>query len=128
MLTYGSEVWLLDEATRRSLNGANAYMISHITDNNRKYEVSADTTTFNLMEWIRARRHRWIGHILRLPDERIIKQTTVRHIHEYRQDGDLLMDVDVQLRWDDLQTMTQDRDGWRQTVRKLQLSSKGKPW
>ena len=117
--------WTKQQA-RRALNGANAYMPSHITGNNRKYEASADTTTFNLLEWIRVRRHRWLGHILRLPDERLIKQA-VRHIHEYRQDGDLLMDVDAQLSWDDLQTMAQDRDGWRQTVRKLQLSSKGKP-
>ena len=79
-----TEAWLLNEETSRVLNGANAYtgMLSHITDNNHKYEASADTTTFNLLQWIRARRHRWLGHILRLPDERLIKQA-VRHIHEF---------------------------------------------
>ena len=58
IMTYGAEAWLLDDEACKALNGANAYMLSHITGNNRHYEASPDTTTFNLLLWIRARRLR----------------------------------------------------------------------
>ena len=52
-------------------------------------------------------------------EDRLIKQT-VRHIHEFRQDGDLLMDVDENMSWEELQEATQDRDEWRKSVQLLQ--------
>ena len=133
IMAYGSEAWLLDETTCRILNGANSYMLAHITGNPRKQEASPTTTTFNLIQWIRARRHRWLGHILRMQKDhrtnegRLIKQA-IRHIHEFRQQGDMLMDVGTQLSWDELQNAAQDRDEWRKTVQQLQMSAKGKVW
>ena len=141
-MTYGSEAWLLDEETCKVLNGANAYVVSHITGNHRRYEASATTCTFNLLKWIRARRHRWLGHILRLPDKRwknthegkklvhevrLVKQA-IMHTHAYRQDGDMLMDVDVNLSWGDLVKLASDRDGWKREVRRLQAEAKATTW
>ena len=87
------------------INGVNAYMISHITGHTRHEEASAVTTTFNLLLWIRARRLKCLGHILRLQDNdgevRLIKQA-VQHIHEFRRKGDLLMDMDNDISWADL--------------------------
>ena len=116
ILTYGSEAWPLDEKTCRIINGANAYMLSHITGRTKHEEASSATTTFNLIWWIRARRLKWLGHILRLKrdrngKERLIKQA-VRHIHESRREGDLLMDVEG-LSWTDTVTAAEDRVGWR---------------
>ena len=134
--------WLLDEQASKALNGANAYMLSHITGNNRHYEASADTTTFNLLLWIRARRLRWLGHILRLPDkrwkktskgkimvqeERLIKKA-IRHILEFRQYGDMLMDIEPNVSWTALVQMAQDRVEWKLRVRKMKRAAKAKSW
>ena len=54
------------------------------------------------MAWIRDRRLKWVGHILRLDDKRLIKQT-LKVIHDNRQDGDILMDTQDDLNWEQLQ-------------------------
>ena len=66
ILTYGSEAWVLDDKACKLINGANAGMLSHITGRSRREEAKASTTTFNLLKWIRARRLKWVGHILRM--------------------------------------------------------------
>ena len=58
---YGSEAWLLDEEVRRCINGVNAYMLSHITGKTKREETKEDTTTFNIMVWIRSRRLAQMG-------------------------------------------------------------------
>ena len=98
VLVYGSEGWFLDEAACRVINGANAYMLSHITGKTKRCEVTATSTTFNIIVWIRARRLRWVGHIMRMTvnsagEPRQIKET-LRVIFDNRQSGDILMDVD----------------------------------
>ena len=57
----------------RKLNGANAHMVSAITGRTVQQEASAKWRTFDLVKWIRARRLQWLGHILRLGPERLIK-------------------------------------------------------
>ena len=37
ILTYGSEAWLLDDETCKIINGANAYMLSHIAASANPY-------------------------------------------------------------------------------------------
>ena len=69
--------------------------------------------------WIRARRLKWVGHILRLKkrrgEERLIKET-LKVIYDNRQEGDILMDVPEELSWDQLQKQANDRDLWRARV------------
>ena len=142
IMTCGAEAWLLDDEACKALNGANAYMLSHITGNNRHYEASPDTTTFNLLLWIRARRLRWLGHIIRLPDKRwkktpngkelvhevrLVKQA-IKHTHACRQQGDMLMDIDWNISWEALEKMAQDRDTWKLRVIGLKIVSKAEPW
>ena len=107
-------------------------MLSHITDRSRHEESSSKTTTFNLILWIRARRLKWLGHILRLQpnkdgEERLIKQA-VRHIHEFRREGDLLMDMDANLTWSELQTIAADRKAWKIRVAKMRARARGTEW
>ena len=59
-------------AVTAALNGANSKMMSTITGRTVHEEASADKT-FDVVMWIRARRLQWLGHILRLGDERLIK-------------------------------------------------------
>ena len=103
ILVYGSEAWLLDESASRCINGANAYMLSHITGKSKREEAMVATTTFNILAWIRARRLKWVGHILRLKkrrgEERLIKKT-LKVIYDHRQDGDIFMDVPEEPIWE----------------------------
>ena len=126
ILTYGSEAWVLLDA--KAISGANAYMLSHITGRT-KHEEASTATTFSIIPWIRARRLKWVGHILRLPDTRLISQT-LQHIYDNPQNGDLLMDIPPKPRdgYSHLQKIADDREKWRDNVRKLKaIARKGIP-
>ena len=60
------------------VNGANSVMLSVITGNTPRQEAVAESYSFNLVRVIRARRLQWLGHILRLDEERIL-QRAVNH-------------------------------------------------
>ena len=67
--------------------------------------------------WIRARLLQWLGHILRLGDERQIKQT-IFEMYKHPNQGDLLMDAPTVTSWTEFCTYTVDREYWRARVRK----------
>ena len=122
ILVYGSESWILNAKTCRTINGTNAFMLSHITGKTKREEATMDTTTFDIIAWIRARRLRWVGHIMRMDknsnnEPRQIKET-LKVIFENRQDGDILMDVHEST-WSALQKAAADKDSWRARVRIL---------
>ena len=125
ILVWGSEAWVLNEDARRCINGANAYMLSHITGKTKREEATAKTTTFNILAWIRARQLRWVGHILRLQDRngepRLIKET-LRVIFDSRKPGDLLMDVEIE-DWDQLVKAAEDKDAWKARVAVLKATT-----
>ena len=118
ILTYGSEAWVLTQQVRKALNGANARMLSIITGNTIKEEASPKTQTFDLVKWVRARRLQWLGHILRMGTERMIKQA-IYEIFMARQDGDMLMDAPKTDSWRELCTFACDRDYWSTRVRAM---------
>ena len=74
ILTYGSEAWILNTEVTRAINGANAQMMAVITGSTPRQEASAKTRTFDIMMWIRARRLQWLGHILRMGTDRLLKR------------------------------------------------------
>ena len=91
-MTYGSEAWHINEEVRREINGANSRMVSVITGKSQKEEATEATCTFNLVRAIRARRLQWLGHILRLDEDRLLFKA-VQHMYSHRSEGDLLMDA-----------------------------------
>lgn len=117
ILVYGSEAWLLSKEACKIINGANAYMLSHITGKTKREEATRATCTFNILAWIRSRRLRWAGHILRLEDDRLLKQA-LKVIYDHPQEGDMLMDVE-RLTWEELVKKAADRDAWRTEVNRL---------
>ena len=121
IMTYGSEAWLLDVPTCRSLNGANATMLARITGKSQHDEAKKATTTFDIVRNIRARRLQWLGHILRMEDHRLVKKA-VYHIYMHQQEGDLCMDAPVTDTWSELLDMAKDRDTWRYRVKVLRTS------
>ena len=118
ILTYGSEAWYLTSSVTRALNGANSQMMAIITDKTQQQEASKSTQTFDLIKWIRARRLQWIGHILRMNKERMVKQA-IFVMYKSRSEGDMLMDAPRHITWKELCTYACDRNFWRTRVRGL---------
>ena len=122
IMTYGAEAWILDAQTCRILRGVNAFMLSHITGRTKRQEASEEECTFAIIPWIRARRLRWVGHILRMSDPdkyerpRLVKQA-LRHIYNNAEEGDLLMDTPkLANSWEELQKLASNRGWWRAQV------------
>ena len=101
ILTYGSEAWTLDTKISKAINGANAQMMAAITGNTPHQEASPKTKTFDILMWIRARRLQWLGHILRMGTERLLKRA-IFTMYKDRQEGDMLMDAPACGSWYEL--------------------------
>ena len=117
-LTYGSEAWRLDTKACALLNGANSQMMARITNKSAHEEASSATRTFDIVSWIRARRLQWVGHILRMDQDRLVFKAA-RYIADHRTEGDLLMDTPANYSWQELQDLAKDRVGWRARVASL---------
>ncbi len=126
VLTYAHETWTLDEATCRKLNGWNCKCLVAITG--WEYREEATEPTFDLVATLRARRLRWLGHILRMPDHRLVRRVALRQgtpatNSEYPA-GTLFMDAPTHSSVDELVKMARDREGWRKHVHALQPGKK----
>ena len=117
IMVYGSEGWLLNERVCKMLNGANAKMLSRITGKTCREEATEGTRSFDLVSRIRARRIKWVGHILRIGDKDRLIRKALRVIYDNRQEGDILMDVPSSVSWEELEEVAADRDKWRLLVR-----------
>ena len=92
--------------------GKHVHVIAHNREDKKKEETTLATTTFNILAWIRARRLKWVGQILRLKDkDKSLIKETLKVIHGHRQAGDILMDTADDLSWEKLQKMTADEKG-----------------
>ena len=92
LLTYGCEAWDLSEENIALLNGANARLLSRFTGKDAHVEASKRTRSYDLVLAIRKRRFKWLGHILRLPGERLIK-LAIRVQHQRGRPGNMAMDI-----------------------------------
>ena len=99
--------------------------MSHITGKTKREETTTAMTTFNIITWIRARRLKRVGHILRLrdSDNRLIKET-LKVIYDNRQEWDILMDVDADLTWGQLQKQARDKNARRKKVNELKTTAR----
>ena len=99
LFTYGgeAEAWCLSEKRLRNLNKANPGCLHRFTSKTRVEESREATFAYSLCKDIRRRRLAWLGHILRMQDNkegvsRLVK-TTVKVQYEISGGGDLLMDA-----------------------------------
>ena len=73
-MVYGSETWMLTPEVQRLLNGANSQMVSKITGKTIREEATEATRTYDIIASIRATRMRWLGQILRMGEDRLLKK------------------------------------------------------
>ena len=93
-------------------------MMAGITGNTPHQEVSTKFRTFDIILWIRVKRLQWMGHILRMGTERLLKRSAYE-MSKNRKEGDLLMDAPTHQTWKELCTYAVDRDYWRARVRSM---------
>ena len=119
-LTHVSESWTLHPKALRSINGWNSRHLHVIT--RRSYREEAVAPSFDLVRAIRQRRQRWLGHILRMPTSRLIRETIgyIGSTGPPYEEGSILMDCNNKP-FNDLVTLAADRQAWERSV--LQIDS-----
>ena len=113
LLTYGCEAWDLNEKNMALLNGANARCLSRFTGKDAHAEASAKTRSYDLVLAIRKRRFKWLGHILRMPESRLIKLATKVQFQQGLQ-GNLFMDIPCNPSYEGICGLAKNRKIWRQ--------------
>ena len=117
-LTHGSEAWILTPRALATLNGFNSRQLHRITG--RSYREEATTPSYDLLTAVRTRRHQWLGHILRMPANRLVRRAVLalgQRAGPPYQPGSILMDAPFPL--DELVLRAADRRGWARDTRSL---------
>ena len=97
-LTHGSEAWMLTSRALAMLNGFNSPQLHRITG--MSYRDEATTPFYDLLKDVRTRRHHWLGHILRIPSDRLLHCAVLalgQQTGPPYQPGSLLMDTPLPL-------------------------------
>ena len=72
-LTHCCEVWTLTRTVTRMVNGFNSRCLHVITG--EEYRVTATEPAYNLVLAVRKRRLRYLGHVLRMPADRMVRRS-----------------------------------------------------
>ena len=99
------------------MNGVNSQMVTKITGKTIREEATEATRTCDLLTSIRATRMKWLGQILRMGEDRLVKKA-VKTLYKNRKFGDTLMDAPT-APWRELCNMASDEKGWQQRVRAI---------
>ena len=75
-LTHSCEAWTLTRTVVRMINGFNSRCRHAITG--EEYRTTATVPVYNLVLAVRKRRLRYLGHVLRLPAESIVRRSLFR--------------------------------------------------
>ena len=117
-MTHACESWDLCPSVCRKINGFNSRCLHIITG--KHYRETATNPAYDLLLSVRKRRLRFLGHILRMTNERLVKKTLLAYTHggENIPVGSLLMDCgNLSLR--ELERAAHDRKKWRRMVNNL---------
>ena len=111
-MSYSSEAWQITDKVAKKVNGVNSKMLSLITK--RSIHEEARTPTFDVVEFIKARRWEYLGHILRMDQNRALRRFAIELSADtapFKQ-GSLMSETPFQ----DVAEMieaAEDRDHWR---------------
>ena len=115
-LTHASEAWTLTKLVMRSVNGFNCCCL-HISTG-QDYRVTTTAPEYDLLRAIRQRRLRYLGHILRMPDSRVVRRALVvlaKGDTVYPK-GSLFMDCQAMVQ---LVALAQRRGAWNALAKQL---------
>ena len=117
-LTHSCEAWVLNKEVLKSINGFNSRCLEIITK--KGYRQTAVAPDYNLVLAIRRRRLKFLGHVLRLSDDRLLKRTLRAYVcsDTGAPVGSLLLDCG-NMTFEQLEQMTSDRPKWKSFVANL---------
>ena len=113
-LTLSCEAWTLTRTVTRMVNGFNRRCLHVITGED--YRTTATVPAYNLVLAVRKRRLRYLGHVLRLPAESIVRRSLLALVKggTHYPEGSLLSDCEAAL--PQLEALSLDRPAWRAKV------------
>ena len=119
-LTHSCETRKLTKAVSRILNGFNNRCLHVITG--EEYRDTAISPAYNLLLAVRQRRLRYLGHLLRLSRDSVVRRTLIAmtdgdNPNRYPE-GSIFMDCQG-LELKDLDTLAVNRTAWRHKVAAL---------
>ena len=117
-LTHSFEAWSLTAPVMRSVNGFNSRCLHVITG--QDYRVTATAPEYDLLRAIRLRRLRYLGHILRMPESRVVRRALLALTEggAVYPEGSLFMDCQA-IDMDQLVALAQQRGAWNNMARQL---------
>ena len=89
------------------INGANARCLSRFTGKDAHQEASARTRSYDLVRAIKQRRFRWLGHLLRIKGDRLVK-LAVQVQYARGSAGGFFIDLPKHLSLADITALAQD--------------------
>ena len=106
----------MTETVMKKINGFNSRCLHFITG--KSYREKAVNPDFNLLRSIRQRRLRYLGHILRLPPDRLLRRSLFAYIAGWDTvpEGSLIADCPPGLSLEDLAEIAADRKSWAEMV------------
>ena len=121
-LTHASDAWALTEPVMRSVNGFNSRSLPVITG--QDYRVTATAPAYDLLLAIRQRRLRYIGHILRMPESRVVRRALVALAKggTVYSKGSLFMDCQA-MEMNQLVALAQRRGAWNALAKQLRRTT-----
>ena len=99
----------------RSVNGFNSRCMHVITG--QDYRVTATAPEYDLLRAIRQRRLRYLGHILRMPESRVVRRALANGGTVYTK-GSLFMDWQA-MEMDQLVALAQRRGAWNALAKQV---------
>ena len=116
--THACEAWTLSDTVLRKVNGFNSRCLHIITG--ESYRETATKPAVDLILQIRRRRMRYLGHLLRMPPERLVRRTLMAYIDGGRNipAGSLFMDCGAES-IEDIINSAMNRKLWSERVMSL---------
>ena len=117
-LTHCCTTWALTRTVRRMINGFNSRCLHVITGGN--YRDAATTPVYDLVLAVRKRRMRYLGHVLRLPQDMIVRRSFIALVKggTYYPETSLFSDCEVD-GLHQLMMLATSRSAWRAKVASL---------
>ena len=118
-LTHSCEAWAATRTVVRMINGFNSRCLHAITGED--YRTTATVPVYNLVLAVRKRRlsQRYLGHVLRLPAENIVRRSLLALVEGGAHYAESSLFSDCEAGLPQLEALSLDRSAWRDKVSSL---------